>query len=286
VLVVAVTEQATQDFKDKVALEGELQEELDEFNKELLLAFLLLLGTSGNVLNTDTFDDRLQEILLTHYGKVSEEFSHRVSPTLPEDLQTTGEEGTSIAVALSLFALIRAGAQSQIILNTATTELLSAVANAEQIALAEQALGNDMSQQEIATTAAATASRALRARTPTIACTETQVIAEVSKATEVAVLAGQTPPTVAGSSITTGVTKEWVTVRDNKVRRNGFNHVAADRQKVDVNGVYVVSGQQLRWPGDIGLGASLGNVINCRCSSIADSEDLLQVRLTRQQQAF
>jgi len=276
--VASVTEQATEDFNDKVTLEGELQEEIDEFNKELLLAFLLLLGTSGNVINTDTFDDRLQEILLTHYGKVSEEFSHRISPTLPDELQTTGEEETNIAIALAMFALVRAGTQSQFILNTIDKELQSAVANAEQIALAEQAQGRDMSRQEIATTAAATASRALRNHTPTIACTETQITAEVAKATEAAVLAGQQPPTVAGSSATTNVTKEWVTVRDNKVRRNGFNHVAADRQKVDVNSVYVVSGQQLRWPGDIALGASLGNVINCRCSSIVDNEDLIAKR--------
>lgn len=62
----------------------------------------------------------------------------------------------------------------------------------------------------------------------------------------------------------------WVTQGDSLVRDGDgtrFNHLAADGQEKK-NGVYIVSGESLRFPGDISLGASLGNTIRCRCSSV------------------
>jgi ADP-heptose:LPS heptosyltransferase len=62
--------------------------------------------------------------------------------------------------------------------------------------------------------------------------------------------------------------KEWETMGDNLVRTSPFNHVAANGQRVMINEPFVVSGELLMYPGDSSIGASAGNVVNCRCVSL------------------
>lgn len=62
--------------------------------------------------------------------------------------------------------------------------------------------------------------------------------------------------------------KTWVTIGDKLVRVKPFNHQAANGQEVGLLEPYIVSGQMLNYPGDTSLGASLGNIINCRCVSV------------------
>lgn len=65
--------------------------------------------------------------------------------------------------------------------------------------------------------------------------------------------------------------KEWQTMEDKLVRRppkSPFDHVAANKQRVGINEPFIVSGELLMYPGDSSMGASKGNVINCRCVSV------------------
>jgi len=68
--------------------------------------------------------------------------------------------------------------------------------------------------------------------------------------------------------------QEWVTARDQFVRPAGqrggavFNHVAADGQVRALDEPFIVSGESLMYPGDISMGASPGNTISCRCSTL------------------
>jgi len=68
--------------------------------------------------------------------------------------------------------------------------------------------------------------------------------------------------------------QEWVTARDAFVRPAGqrgghmFNHVAADGQVRAIDKPFLVSGEKLMYPGDVSMGASPGNIVNCRCSSL------------------
>lgn len=59
--------------------------------------------------------------------------------------------------------------------------------------------------------------------------------------------------------------KTWITMLDPKVRDI---HVSAHGQKKPILRPYTVGGELLMQPKDTKLGASLGNVINCRCVSI------------------
>lgn len=70
---------------------------------------------------------------------------------------------------------------------------------------------------------------------------------------------------VGGIVIRDKVKREWVTVLDDKTRSA---HARADGQRVDgTNAAFDVGGDRLRFPGDTSLGASVGNIINCRCGA-------------------
>lgn len=66
--------------------------------------------------------------------------------------------------------------------------------------------------------------------------------------------------------------KRWLTSRDARVRRptksSHYDHASAEGQTVPVHAPFVVSGEALMFPGDSSRGASIGNVVNCRCTVI------------------
>lgn len=99
-----------------------------------------------------------------------------------------------------------------------------------------------------------TATARAAARAAAIANVNTQTIAE------------DTRFTVVDNDKAAGVvTKIWQSLLDGRERPA---HHAAHDQKVAVDGRFVVGGEELRFPGDTKFGASLGNVINCRCSAV------------------
>ena len=71
------------------------------------------------------------------------------------------------------------------------------------------------------------------------------------------------------------VTKTWVTVGDERVRPA---HVAADDQIVNINQPFRVGGELLFIPGDTSLGATVGNVIRCRCAAVTDKGEVFAIR--------
>ena len=60
--------------------------------------------------------------------------------------------------------------------------------------------------------------------------------------------------------------KEWVSGSDDRVRDGEFDHLEADGQQVLLNEPFIVSGEELMFPGD--PSGSAGNVINCRCAQV------------------
>lgn len=62
--------------------------------------------------------------------------------------------------------------------------------------------------------------------------------------------------------------KEWVNMGDGKVRTGKFNHVIAGGQQIKTDEPFIVSGEQLMYPGDTSLGASMGNIARCRCNAL------------------
>lgn len=59
--------------------------------------------------------------------------------------------------------------------------------------------------------------------------------------------------------------KQWIAVLDEKTRDW---HAEADSQIQSIEDPFIVNNEKLMNPGDTSLGASLNNIINCRCSSM------------------
>lgn len=68
---------------------------------------------------------------------------------------------------------------------------------------------------------------------------------------------------------------QWITARDSRVRSpatgSKFDHQKADGQVRKVGKPFRVSGEKLLFPGDRSLGASAGNIVNCRCTVVGTS---------------
>lgn len=259
---------AQQDLKDTLKLEAKFRPELRKYNNEVVHAFRVEYIKSGNVLNLALFDDQLEQLLTNHYDRASEVFSDRVSLELPLDVAATDGEGEIIAAALAIWMLKRAKEQSDIINRTTQEEAGVSI---------EMALEDELAKDRItvAALAAVFLKRKVRARETTTVMTETGTVVEAAKATEAEVLLGLPPTIGGGSPRRSKVAKEWWTVGDDRVREA---HLAADGQTVQVGEPYTVGGEKLMQPKDTSLGASLGNVAGCRCSSIVKTKDVIQER--------
>lgn len=66
--------------------------------------------------------------------------------------------------------------------------------------------------------------------------------------------------------------KEWISTIDNRNRgfkaKSNYDHLTCTGQVVKNEDAFIISGEQLNYPGDVSLGATGGNVIHCRCCSI------------------
>jgi hypothetical protein len=276
----ATAEDARRDLTEKLRFERELATEMRAFNKRLTREMVRLYGVDQAVLRADQLEPELNEILFEHYKAVGDEFDDQIAPTLPADIAETSEERAAIAAALSLFYSQRAPEQSGIITATNQRDIDTSISTAVELESTTQEL---VSSRTIAITAGVLLSRKLAGRVVGISTLETQAIAEAAKATEVQVLTGQPPSVTGGTLRESPVSKEWVTVGDERVREA---HVLADSQTQTLNKPFNVGGDLLRWPGDTSLGAQAGNVINCRCSSVVSKEDVFAERRRRGESPF
>ena len=278
----ATERQARQDLRDKIKLERDFLINIKKLNKKMVRETARIFGTSGQTLNAADFKDELEDLLVGQYEKVSGVFSERIRSQLPSDIAMTEEESDEVVAALLIFFASRAGDQAQIITDTNQKDIKASIAAGLQMAQDGVAEGRLVSQQEVAVLAGAALSRKLAPRAQAIATFETQTAAETAKATEADVLSFQTPNIPVGPARDIGISKTWVTQGDEKVRAA---HVGADFQEQDMNTPFTVSGELLRYPGDTSLGATIGNVINCRCSSQANVDELMDFRRERLEMA-
>ena len=105
-------------------------------------------------------------------------------------------------------------------------------------------------------------------RSVTISATETEWASEHTKLREVQFLQG-------GISNSSG-TKRWDVIGDNRMRDH---HAFAKGQTVNLDEPFTVDNEYLLYPGDPSLGASAGNIVNCRCSVFysVDSTELTRI---------
>lgn len=219
---------------------------------------------TGKRTRAEAYMAQWQAHLAVHYKRVQKAF--RGAITGPQ--KQTGEDedlNDEILAALLLWAEQRAPEQARYITLTNQKALDESLAQARQ-AFADEGR-TDYTNRELATVAAAILGRRLLGRTGAITTLETQAPAEATKLVEMFAAAGLPPEAaVTGARVLqTGKFKQWQTMRDERVRAG---HKEAEGQLRPIERPFIVAGERLMYPGDTSLGASISNVINCRCVSV------------------
>jgi len=262
------------DLNNKLKLEAKLRPKIKAYNEKILLEFKRQYKFDGNILNVSRFNDDLNAILADHYKETSEIFDDNIGPGLPADVKPTEEDRRDIEAALAAYFLLQSKERSSGINNTTQGDLDRSIVEASQDELAQGLIGREF-VIVVATLAAVFAGRKINGRTESIIQTETQFAAETAKGTEAEILSGREPSIVAPSRAKKAIKKTWDTVGDSKVREA---HLVADGQEQLISDPFIVGGEKLRWPGDTSLGASLGNIINCRCGASYNKSDIIESR--------
>ena len=252
-----------QQLAKKIKLEDNLSPKLTRFFRGISRSITPVLRVTGRVPTLDSFRDDLIEILTKHYRNVAKEFKGDVVTevtkaasldieTKQETIDVIAEEGESVLdEALAATIAIRAPKQADFILATTEKELNQSV---EKVSIEAAKEGETLTMAERGKRAARDFNEKIPGRVETIAMFETQAMAEDTKITEAQVIA------LAGIVIK----KEWNTILDERTRSS---HVVADGQKRPLALPFTVQGQSLMMPGDTLLGATLDNVLGCRCST-------------------
>jgi hypothetical protein len=213
---------------------------------------------------------RFTGVLRTHYGRVGRAFRDVVAEGVSRRLSQE-----QIAVrdnSYRLWVEHRSPLQAAAVVNTSLRQMAASIPAAMRTLHAQ---GMTVTPQSTARVAANALRIAFSRRVDGIATYETQTSAETIKLMEAQVMTGRLSPGQIPLDQQIQMIKSWNSQRDTRVRAG---HVRADGQTVMIDQPFIVDykGRQERLliPGDRSLGASLGNVMKCRCG--AEYEDVSQ----------
>jgi len=243
----------------KLKLEKQFKPKLTRFFKQIGRDINVIWGATGNIPTLSSFEFELAVLLKQHYRAVAKAFYKEIQKEAKQaGLALEVKQGQEVIDnEIINFITSQSASQAAIILGTTTKELQQIMSSV----LLNSALSDTpLSQLQIGKEIQKQFTDRTGARVDTIAITETNMTAERVKNIESDAFASQLAQT--GQALI----NTWNTTLDERTRPA---HVAADRQEVKQGRPYMVGGEMLKFPGDMSLGASIGNTINCRCSSVA-----------------
>lgn len=278
---------AAEQLSKKMTLERKLTVELRALFRQIALDFRILYTRTGSTVRAVEYMDELRGVLMSNYRRINRAFrtdfirmlrqnmrnatesiianltlvAQAQGLTLPELIDRMEE---SIILDSSQFVRTEAERDSRLMTRTTQSELEAAIVFA--VPLLQTRLEREPTRAEVAKAASFKFVKNSIPRSNMASATGTQKIAEGTKNIEFDTVlstrnsVAEFPPLRAE--------EEWVSTGDKRVRRGQFSHVEADGQRKVSGGTYMVGGELLRFPGDASLGASAGNIINCRCASI------------------
>lgn len=286
-------QQAERELAIKKKLEVKFSSELNRLFKRIGADLNNTIAETGGSISAASYSNDLSRILDRNYKRVQREFTKQIlnflrdnRNNLDENLvnalsqiaqargttlnKLTAQLGREVRNDLDAFREFNVIESTEVITATTQKEIDNAINKSTE--LLRQEVGENFTNGQLArqTRSNFLARQNFRART--IAATETQNAAEGTKQIERdSVFSIRNSNTARELDIPPIEGRDtWVTQGDSLVRAgNGtpFDHLAADGQEKR-NGAFTVSGQKLRFPGDRSLGASLGNIVSCRCSAI------------------
>jgi len=258
----------------KLALEKTLNRDLVSYFNEIKTDVVSFYTATGLLINADIYQKQTETLLERHYKRVIRNFINEGKYSYRKSLEAKGIEykqeqeeedekikATSVLIALAFVESIIQRRALQLI-ETTNDNIKDTAAKATKKAKESGTKVRDEINKGL--------DKAFKSRYAMIALTETQFMAERSKNIEAAVISrnGNVDPSSINDGVVTGnpdVKKEWAAILDDRTRGG---HAMADGQTQNMNDPYIVNGEYLMYPSDTSMGASLGNIINCRCSSL------------------
>ncbi len=258
--------QAETEFLRKMRLERIMMPSIRSVFSQMVGEYVDKLSAIGSVPQAIDFIDEWRTILRRQYRRVGKEFlnTQRESKFYDIILETkqdlTAEQSAILADSYTLWARQYGIEQANFITQTNQRDYVTAFQRANAQAVEQfQETGVALSTAAVAALAGVQLRRLFNARVGAIANVQTQAPAEEAKRREAVTIAQ-----VEGVPTET-IDKTWLTVGDERVR---LAHVLANGQSRTENTAFTVAGENLRYPGDNSLGATIGNTINCRCSAL------------------
>ncbi len=243
----------------KIALERRMLPDIRSLFSQMVDEYVATLTATASVPSAANFQNEWASAFLRQYRRVGREFlpnqrrSKFYAALLIRKQELTPEENAGLLDAYASWSRSFGANQASLVTRTNQRDYTTALQKAtEQVA-------DGASPAVIAAAAGVALRRIFRGREETIANVQTQAPAENAKRLEATSL-GRSEGLQDDQ-----IKKTWKTVGDEKVRSA---HVAADGQMRNANEAFSVGGENLMFPGDTSLGASAGNVINCRCAAI------------------
>lgn len=266
----------------KLSLEQRQITELRELFRNMSEDMEAFVAETGQAPRAAIYEDDLRGLLARQGRRVSRAFTGDITdflseasieePIIEELAQialiggATVEElveriRNEVRLANQLFIVDQVATDTKIITDTNQREMDASVSAAFAI-LAEESTERP-SNAAVAILAAQDFQSRAFGRTPTIAATWTQKIAEGSKDNEFNQFftVRNSLSTVVANVPLANEVRVWITMGDGRVR---FAHVLVNGKRSE-NGVWQVGGESLRFPGDPRGRPS--NIINCRCSA-------------------
>lgn len=272
--------QVQADYRWKLQIERFLAEDVNRLWVSTARQYTREIRARGWYTEPDeAWGDALEQMLVRQYERTSGAFGHRIGAQLPAGVKPTSLESDRIDEVLARTLSERAGGQRALIGGTTRRNMddaLTAARRASQTIAAET--GISRSAEEEALEAGRTLERRLRGRTSGIASLETQAPSEMAKLVETEILLGHTPSIEGGTYAEPEIVKTWWSIGDDVVRED---HLMADQQEQELQEPFLVGPDQLMAPGDTSLGAPIGQVIHCRCSSVVDVDEVAEQRASR-----
>ena len=233
----------------KIKNEKKMARELNEIFRQMSDDLTLGIAATGVIIPFTNFNKDMESIVRTNYRRTSRDFKFTSRDRFDIDRDT---DAGAVDTGINSFIDRNAPLNSSQIMSTTSDVARKAE---REVRLAAEDEGRSLSNTELATLVGINFAIRNKKRTPTIAQTEIQNIAEESKDIEGRAI-------VASGAIKAD--KVWDAILDSKTRPA---HARADGQVRPINEAFDVGGERLKRPGDSSLGATLGNIINCRCSS-------------------
>jgi uncharacterized protein with gpF-like domain len=256
---------ALKDHARKIAFEGLLFNTLRPRFNRIVTDYRKTFAQTGNFPDITQHNNDIASIISKHYDSVGKSFSNNLEqqlglPTNRVQVRNDTEISVKIHNNIEVFK------NSQYIANTNIKQMHD---SRNEVIIAAALAGLFLTNRQIANQASAKLATKYAKRLPLISMDNTQNAAEGAKQSEYQALiengavAGGVDFGAAGAA--DKAFKQWAAILDGKTRQA---HAEADGQIVLYNQPYIVGGERLRFPRDTSLGASMGNVANCRCASV------------------